>query len=59
MDEVTGEWGMFHSEELHNFNSSPDIIRQINSEWERDSKLKKKKRWQERNICYPKGLDIN
>jgi hypothetical protein len=26
-DEVTGECRMFHSEELHNLYSSPDIIR--------------------------------
>jgi hypothetical protein len=30
-DEVTGEWRKFHSEELHNLYSSPDIIRQIKS----------------------------
>jgi hypothetical protein len=30
-DEVTGEWKKLHSGELHNFNSSPDIIRQIKS----------------------------
>jgi hypothetical protein len=30
-DEVTGEWRMLHNEELHNFYSSPDIIRQIKS----------------------------
>jgi hypothetical protein len=28
-DEVTGEWRKLHSGELHNLNSSPDIIRQI------------------------------
>jgi hypothetical protein len=28
-DEVTGEWRKLHSEELHNLNSSPNIIRQI------------------------------
>jgi hypothetical protein len=28
-DEVTGELRKFHSEELHNLYSSPDIIRQI------------------------------
>jgi hypothetical protein len=28
-DEVTGEWRMLQSGELHNFYSSPDIIRQI------------------------------
>jgi hypothetical protein len=27
-DEVTGEWRKFHSEELHNLYSTPDIIRQ-------------------------------
>jgi hypothetical protein len=26
---VTGEWRKLHKEELHNLNSSPDIIRQI------------------------------
>jgi hypothetical protein len=26
---VTGEWRKLHSEELHNFYSSPDIIRQV------------------------------
>jgi hypothetical protein len=30
-DEVTGEWRKLHNEELHNFYSSPDIIRQIKS----------------------------
>jgi hypothetical protein len=30
-DEVTGQWTMFHSWELHNFYSSPDIIRQNKS----------------------------
>jgi hypothetical protein len=30
-DEVTGEWKMLHSGELHNLYSSPDIIRQIKS----------------------------
>jgi hypothetical protein len=28
-DEVTGEWRKLHSGELHNLNSSSDIIRQI------------------------------
>jgi hypothetical protein len=30
-DEVTGEWGKLHIEELHNLYSSPDIIRQVKS----------------------------
>jgi hypothetical protein len=30
-DEVTGEWRTLHSEELHIFYSSPNIIRQIKS----------------------------
>jgi hypothetical protein len=30
-DEVTGEWRKMHNEELLNFYSSPDIIRQIKS----------------------------
>jgi hypothetical protein len=30
-DEVTGEWRKFHSEELHNFYSSPNITIQIKS----------------------------
>jgi hypothetical protein len=30
-DEVTGEWRKLHNEELHNFYSSPNIIRQIKS----------------------------
>jgi hypothetical protein len=30
-DEVTGEWRKFHSGELHNLYSSPDIIKQIKS----------------------------
>jgi hypothetical protein len=30
-DEVTGEWRKLHNGELHNFYSSPDIIRQIKS----------------------------
>jgi hypothetical protein len=29
--EVAGEWRKLHSGELHNFYSSPDIIRQIKS----------------------------
>jgi hypothetical protein len=28
---VTGEWKKLHNEELHNFYSSPDIIRQVKS----------------------------
>jgi hypothetical protein len=31
LDEVTGEWRKFHNEELHNFYSYPDIIRQVKS----------------------------
>jgi hypothetical protein len=31
MNEVTEEWRMMHSEELHNLYSSPDIIRHIKS----------------------------
>jgi hypothetical protein len=30
-DEVTGKWRKLHNEELHNLNSSPDIIRQVKS----------------------------
>jgi hypothetical protein len=30
-DEVTGEWRKFHSGELHNLCSLPDIVRQIKS----------------------------
>jgi hypothetical protein len=30
-DEVAGEWRKFHNEELHNFYSSPDIVRQVKS----------------------------
>jgi hypothetical protein len=30
-DEVTGEWRKMHNEELHNFYSSPDIIRKVKS----------------------------
>jgi hypothetical protein len=30
-DEVTGEWRKFHSGELHNLYSSPNIIRQMKS----------------------------
>jgi hypothetical protein len=30
-EEVTGEWRKLHNEELHNFSSSPDIIRQVKS----------------------------
>jgi hypothetical protein len=49
-DDVTGEWRMFHSEELHNLYSPPDIIRQIRS---------RRMRWvghvahmgEERNLC--------
>jgi hypothetical protein len=29
--EVTGEWRKMHNEKLHNFYSSPDIIKQIKS----------------------------
>jgi hypothetical protein len=29
MDEVTGKWRKLHSEELNNFYSYPDIIRQV------------------------------
>jgi hypothetical protein len=30
-DEVTGEWRKLHAKKLHNFCSSPDIIRQVKS----------------------------
>jgi hypothetical protein len=30
-DEVTGDWKKLHNEELHNFYSSPNIIRMIKS----------------------------
>jgi hypothetical protein len=30
-DQVTGDWRKLHNEELHNFYSSPDIIRMIKS----------------------------
>jgi hypothetical protein len=30
-DEATGDWRKLHNEELHNFYSSPDIIRMIKS----------------------------
>jgi hypothetical protein len=30
-DDVMGEWRKLHNEELHNFCSSPSIIRQIKS----------------------------
>jgi hypothetical protein len=30
-DDVTGEWRKLHNEELHNLNSSPDIIRHTKS----------------------------
>jgi hypothetical protein len=30
---VKGEWRKLHNEELHNFYSSPDIIRQVKSWW--------------------------
>jgi hypothetical protein len=29
--DVMGEWGKLHNEELHNLNSTPDIIRQVMS----------------------------
>jgi hypothetical protein len=41
-DEVTGEWGKLHSEELHNLYSSPDIIRHIKS---------RRMRWEEHVAC--------
>jgi hypothetical protein len=31
MDDVTGDWTKLHNEELHNFYSSPNIIRTIKS----------------------------
>jgi hypothetical protein len=31
-DEVTGDWRKLHNEELHNLNSSPNIIRMYKSE---------------------------
>jgi hypothetical protein len=34
-DELTGEWGKLHNEELHNLYSSPNIIRMIKSKWMR------------------------
>jgi hypothetical protein len=30
-DEVTGDWRKLHNDELHNFYSSPNIIRMIKS----------------------------
>jgi hypothetical protein len=30
-DEVTGDWRKLHNEELHNLDSSPNIIRMIKS----------------------------
>jgi hypothetical protein len=30
-DEVTGEWNKLHTEELHDLNSSPNIMRVIKS----------------------------
>jgi hypothetical protein len=30
-DEVTGGWRKLHNEELHNFHSSPSIIRMVRS----------------------------
>jgi hypothetical protein len=30
-DEVTGDWGKLHNEELHNLYSSPNIIRMMKS----------------------------
>jgi hypothetical protein len=32
IEEVTGEWGKFHNDELYNLNSSPHIIRTVKSE---------------------------
>jgi hypothetical protein len=34
-DEVTGDWRKLHNEELHNFYSSPNIIRMIKARWMR------------------------
>jgi hypothetical protein len=42
-DEVTGDWRKLHNEELHNFYSSPNIIRQISQEG-----CGRRSMWQER-----------
>jgi hypothetical protein len=41
-DEVTGEWGKLHEEELNDLYSSPDIIRVIRS---------RRIKWKEHVIC--------
>jgi hypothetical protein len=48
-DEVTGEWRKFHTEELHNLYSSPDIIRQIKS---------RKMKWEGHVACMGEGRKV-
>jgi hypothetical protein len=46
-DEVTGDWGKLHNEELHNLYCSPNIIRMIKSRrmrWARHIARKGEKR---------------
>jgi hypothetical protein len=45
-DEVTGGWRKLHNEELHNFYSSPSIIRMIKSRRMRWARMGEK-----RNAC--------
>jgi hypothetical protein len=49
-DEVTGGWRKLHNEELHNFYSSPSIIRMLKSrrmKWARHVA----RIWEKRNSC--------
>jgi multidrug transporter EmrE-like cation transporter len=48
-DEVTGEWRKLHNGELHNLDSSPDIIRQITS---------RRMRWVGHVACMGEGRNV-
>jgi hypothetical protein len=48
-DEVTGEWRKLHNGELHNLNSSPDIIGQIKS---------RRMRWAGYVACMGEGRNV-
>jgi hypothetical protein len=48
-DEITGEWRKLHNGELHNLNSSPDIIRQTKSG---------RMRWAGHVACMGEGINV-